>query len=127
MAINKILLVDDDKAHNYLNRIILKDNQVHCAVDEALNGQQALDYIAATDDCPDLILLDINMPGVDGFQFLAEYERVRKCSDQSLIFMLTSSQRDEDKDKALSNRFVSGYFDKPLTTAHIRKMLSVTN
>ena len=127
MQLNKILLVDDDKALNYLNRLILKDNRVDCTVDEALDGQQALDYISAADNCPDVILLDINMPGIDGFQFLKEYEKIGKCNQRSRIFMLTSSLRDEDRTTALSNKLVSGYLDKPLTTAHIRKILSAAN
>jgi CheY-like chemotaxis protein len=127
MPLNKILLVDDDKAVNYLNRLILKDNEINCPVDEALNGQQALDYISGTDDCPDVILLDINMPGIDGFQFLDEFEKGVKCCDRSRIFILTSSIRDEDRVAALSNKLVSGYLDKPLTTEHIRKILSLAN
>ena len=127
MPLNRILLVDDDKALNYLNRLILKDNRVDCPVDEALNGQQALDYISTSDSCPDVILLDINMPGIDGFQFLKEYEKIGKCNKRSRIFMLTSSLRDEDKTSALANKLVSGYLDKPLTTAHIHKILSVAN
>jgi len=124
MALNKILLVDDDKAFNFLNRFLLKENQITCPIYEALNGQQALDHISTTGECPDLILLDINMPGVDGFGFLREYEKMGKCCTHSRIFMLTSSQRDEDRTKALSNKFVSGYLDKPLTAAHILEILS---
>ena len=123
MPIHKILLVDDDRAINFLHRIILKDNNINCAVDEALNGEQALDYIAATDDCPDIILLDINMPGIDGFAFLKEYTERGKCCDKSKVFMLTSSQRDEDR--ATADKFhISGYLDKPLNSSHIEEILT---
>jgi CheY-like chemotaxis protein len=127
MPLNKILLVDDDKALNFLNRIELLANQVDCTIDEVLNGQQALDYIASVHECPDVILLDINMPGIDGFGFLKEFNAKDKCCDQSKIFMLTSSQREEDINAALSYSFVKGYFDKPLTKAHIQEMLSAVN
>lgn len=123
MNLNKILLVDDDKVLNFLNRKILKDNKVHCEVAEALNGQQALDYLDKSDECPDVILLDINMPQLDGFQFLTEFAKLSNPCTRTKIFMLTSSLRDEDKNAALANRLVTGYFDKPLSTMHIERML----
>ena len=125
MKPKKVLLVDDDKAYNFLNRIVLRDNEIDCPVEEANDGQQALDYIAKNEECPDVILLDLNMPGIDGFQFLKEYEARGKCCGHSKIFMLTSSMREEDREAALSNKFVKGYFDKPLSSSHIAEILAM--
>src|ERR1700685_4270812 len=103
MEIKKILLVDDSQPFNFLSRITLQQAIPSCQIDEALNGKTALDYITRSDECPDVILLDINMPVMDGFEFLKEFERKRKCSAHSKIFILTSSQREEDKRIALAN------------------------
>ena len=122
--LKKILLVDDDEAFNFLNRIAIKDYDVNCQVDETMDGKAALDYLEKTKQCPDVILLDVNMPVMDGFEFLEHFEKQNKCNNLSKIFILTSSLRDEDRMKSLNNKYVKGYFDKPLTTAHIKKILA---
>ena len=124
MALKKILLVEDDQAFNFLNRQILKMNNVNCQVDEALNGKAALDYLSTGKECPEVILLDLNMPVMDGFEFLEEFERKNKCSHRSSVFILTSSTRDEDRALSLSNNNVKGYFYKPLGPAAIKEILS---
>jgi CheY-like chemotaxis protein len=124
MATKKVLLVDDDAVVNFINRLMLTDHDVDCTVAEANDGQQAIEHIMANGDCPDVILLDINMPGMDGFEFLAEYEKRGKCCLNSKIYMLTSSPRQEEREKALTSRFVKGFFDKPLAPEHIREMFA---
>ena len=126
-ALKKVLLIDDDKALNFINRLTLQDHSADCHIAEALDGQQALDYLAEHDECPDVIFLDINMPGMDGFEFLEEMERRGKCCENSRIFMLTSSVRDEDRTKALSSELVKGYLDKPLSSRQIEQILAKAN
>ncbi|MBS1614107.1 MAG: response regulator [Bacteroidetes bacterium] len=122
MALNKILLVDDSEPFNYLSKAVLADNKVTCVINEALNGQEALDYLEREETCPDVILLDLNMPVMDGFDFLEEYAKREKCHAHTKIFVLTSSNRAEDKDRAVKNKFVMGYFDKPLSYFHIKEI-----
>ena len=122
--LKKILLVDDDEAFNFLNRIVFTDNKVFCQVDEVMDGSSALGYLAATNECPDVILLDINMPVMDGFEFLEQFEKNSPCAAICKVFILTSSQREEDRQRALGNKFVKGYFDKPLNGAHVKQILS---
>ncbi|MDB5283201.1 MAG: hypothetical protein JWO06_2276 [Bacteroidota bacterium] len=122
MDIKKILLVEDDQAFNFLNRMFLKSNEVDCQVDEALNGKAALDYLSATKECPEVILLDLNMPVMDGFEFLEQLKKRNKCSHASNVFILTSSALEEDRQISLSNQLVKGYFMKPLNKAHIEEI-----
>lgn len=124
MELKKILLVDDDEAFNFLNRIVFTDNKVNCQMDEVMDGKAALDYLENNEECPDVILLDINMPVMDGFEFLEQFEKRHKCTDKSKVFILTSSQRDEDRIKSIKNKYVKGYFDKPLNSTHVREILS---
>jgi len=124
MPLDKILLVDDDRATNFYNRIMLKDNNIDCAVLEALDGQEALTHIGNGERCPDVILLDINMPGIDGFEFLNQLEQGGKCCDHVSVYMLTSSTRDEDKSAALSHHSVKGFFEKPLSDTHLAEILA---
>ena len=124
MILKKILLVDDDSSLNFIHKYILKDYAIDCQVDEALNGQEALDQIAASGDCPDIIFLDINMPILNGFDFLKEYESRGRCCEHSQVYMLTSSLREEDKVAALSYKSVKGYYDKPLTADHLTSIMA---
>jgi CheY-like chemotaxis protein len=122
--LNKILLVDDDPVFNFLTRRILRESGVAAQVDEALDGIDALEYITASDPCPDVILLDLNMTRMDGLEFLKEYEKQGLCKNHTHVFMLTSSEREEDRTNALASNFVKGYFDKPLSDEDIQKMLA---
>ena len=122
MSLQKILLIDDDDAVNFLNKRKLKEFDSACEVVTAIDGREALNYLAATDKCPDVILLDLNMPGLDGFGFLKKYEEQGKCCNESkvFVFIVTSSLRNEDKMKAVTSGMVNGYFEKPLSENHIK-------
>lgn len=122
MKVKKILLVDDSQPFNFLTKQTLKKAIEGCQVDEVLNGQAAIKYLNAAADCPDVILLDLNMPVMDGFEFLREFEKRGKCLNNSKVFILTSSVLEEDKQAALANKYVKGYFDKPLGPEHIEKI-----
>ena len=119
----KFLLIDDDEAYNFINRITLTETISECSVTEALSGLQALEYLSRQEDCPEVILLDINMPEMDGFEFLKEFDTRRKCIGHTRIFMLTSSVREADRATALSFPSVTGYFDKPLSVDKIADIL----
>lgn len=126
-ALEKILLVDDSQPFNYLSRAILKDNKVFCQVDEVLNGKAALEYLEETDKLPDVILLDINMPVMDCFEFLEEYEKNPVWVEEIKLFILTSSNREEDRTRAMHVKSVKGYYDKPLSYRHIRDIKTYFN
>ena len=124
MALQKILLVDDDRAMRYYNSIMLKRSDITCTLDECRNGREALAYIKNTETLPDVILLDINMPVMDGHEFLHEYNLRTDAASQPRIFMLSSSDLDIEKCKQKNYPFVKGYFEKPLTEEHIAHILS---
>jgi CheY-like chemotaxis protein len=123
-ALKKILLVDDDKSFIYLNRAMLKYNDVTCEIDECRNGKEALAYIADTNQLPDVILLDIDMPVMNGLEFLEKFEKNDNRYEQTKVFVLSSST-DQDKVKSRRYNFVKGYFQKPLTDGHIKQILSL--
>lgn len=124
MKVSSVLLVDDERAVNFLNKIVLDENCPECGVAVADNGKKALDYLAEN-ECPDLIFLDLNMPVMDGFEFLDEFEKQQRCVGHSKIFVLTSSLRDEDRELALSKSTVSGYLPKPLTEEHLKTVADI--
>lgn len=126
MKIKRILLVDDDEGFNFLNQATLQESGLDCQIDVALNGKEALQQLALQKECPDIILLDLNMPLMDGFEFLNKFSDMATCVNSSNIFVLSSSERDEDRRKSLGNKMVKGFFSKPLSEVHIRQIMQMS-
>ena len=127
--LNSILLVEDDEATNFISQMVIK--KLNCAnhVQVAWNGADALDYIKQCGEkaCqpPELILLDINMPGLNGWEFLDEYCKLKeKEKIKVVVVMLTTSQNPDDKKRADNNPAVAGFRSKPLTPAVLEDILS---
>jgi CheY-like chemotaxis protein len=128
----KTLIVDDDAASQFLLRLVLDELGLDVPVIALTNGQEALDYIrqqcinenAASQECPDWILLDINMPVMDGFELL---ERLKALEQDNLmvsaITIITSSNYTKDMAKAMALG-VKDYLLKPITEEKIRKHLA---
>ena len=121
--INKILLIDDDPTANYLSKELLMSMNVAKEIEVAENCLRALELLKKP-NCADVILLDIKMPGIDGFDFLERLKGLN-LKKKVKVYMLTSSLRSEDKLKAFRFRAVIDYFEKPLTVDMI-KMVKAT-
>lgn len=118
-----ILLVDDDQVCNFLNENIIHLMDGQLKVQTALNGQSALDFLEENEGYPQLILLDLNMPVMDGFEFLNEFVKLpEKKRKNIVIVILTSSDYEKDRERASKYNVVSGYVTKPLTQ---EKMVSI--
>ena len=122
------LLVDDDQTTNYLNQLLIKRLEVTDKLLVALNGQEALDLLQqhcqdATDDCPALVLLDVKMPVMDGFAFLAAYDLLSLPHKEAIIIvMLTTSLHPQDLDR-IQKLNIAGFLNKPLTADKINEVL----
>jgi CheY-like chemotaxis protein len=123
-----ILLVDDDATTNFINQHLLKRMGVSEEVLVALNGQEALGMLQARcvqpcAACPALVLLDINMPVMDGFAFLKAYNELPQAlREGTVIVMLTTSMLDADMMRARQLP-VAGFLSKPLTRAGVNEVL----
>ena len=90
-------------------------------ISTALDGQLALDYLCTKNEdgeypSPNIIFLDINMPVMDGYQFLEAYDRLeRQKKSKNIIVMLSTSIREIDINRAKDHKTVIGYQFKPLT------------
>ena len=116
--ITSVLLIDDDATTNFIHKIVLNKVGIE-EVYEALNGLDAINHLEKS--CPDIIFLDINMPLMDGWEFLEEKERKELCKNVKIV-MLSSSIRSEDKKKAESYFSVIAYFEKPLNVEKIEEL-----
>jgi CheY-like chemotaxis protein len=128
-AISCALLVDDDETTNYLNQTLLERLNVTDTVLVAGNGQEALDLLqthcaqAASPTCPALILLDMKMPIMNGFEFLQAYtQRPPTENPAVVIIMLTTSLNPRDVAR-MQDMPIHGYLTKPLTRDKITQVL----
>jgi CheY-like chemotaxis protein len=120
------MLIDDSPDDNFFHeREIKKDNPTHIVIvkDSAV---EALDYLKTKKDPhSDLIFLDINMPGMNGWKFLEEYSKLDKeLQCQAIIIMLTTSDNTHDLAKAKKWDIISDYITKPLTKEMIKEITS---
>lgn len=121
----RILLVDDNEADNIYHEIMLRRAGYAGAVVVCESGEAALDYLRShPDQLPELILLDINMPGMDGFEFAQCATPYLTGGDTATIVMLTSSASETDRRKAQELPIIRGYIIKPLTEGTAVELLA---
>lgn len=128
-ATKRILLIDDDAVTNMINSRIIT-MQGHFLVETYINAQEALEHClrcaeANLNQFPYLIFLDINMPVMDGWEFLNEFEKIplpikKNCK----VYMLTSSIDAEDIDKSKTYNSVAEFISKPLTKSKFDTLIS---
>ena len=124
-----ILLIDDDEATNFFNQIVLEEAGVAKQIKIVESGQEALEFLQTKENGnyprPELIFLDINMPGMDGWDFLKAYADLSdEYKGNIIVVMLTTSLNPEDKEKANSMPDVTSFQNKPLTQAKIDEIIS---
>jgi len=121
--LNCVLLIDDDSATNTYHQIVMDRLGISNHIQICINGKDALNYLTNQGDYidktnlpkPDLIFLDINMPGMNGFDFLDEYQSLpEEQKEEYVIIMLTTSLNEEDELKAKAYTTVSDFLNKPL-------------
>jgi CheY-like chemotaxis protein len=118
-----VLIVDDSEADRYILKRMLNELAFDISIFEMSDGESALEFMGDFEEnqrkyvegFPPLItFLDINMPIKDGYEYLSEFSTLRKKfnMEHSIVMMFTSSERQDDKDKALKYSFVKGFLIK---------------
>ena len=115
-----VMLVDDNDTDNFISKRIIEITNFSEEVIVKNSGKSALDYLEDNKDdpanLPEIIFLDINMPIVDGFVFLYEYEKFNnEIKDKCRVIILSSSDNKRDIDKIVNNDYVIKFVTKPLT------------
>ncbi|NVO33357.1 response regulator [Hymenobacter lapidiphilus] len=121
-----VLLIDDDQTNNFLNELLIKKLDVTERVLVAESGTDALSLLARNaPDAPDLILLDVNMPGMSGIQFLEAYQQLpAEQRGATVIVMLTTTMDARDLGR-LDELSIAGLVSKPLTKEKVDHLLQL--
>ena len=127
MKLKHLLLVDDDPTTNFFNQHLIGKMNLFNEIHVAENGQVALEKIEELQrrgESPDMILLDINMPIMNGFEFLDHYQELSDQVKSSVVVcMITTSLAQEDLEKSKEYSVLSDYIDKPLYEAKMRELI----
>lgn len=119
MPIKSIMVVDNSDADHLITEILIRDYNPAIEIIKAYDGAEALEILKKSDEEPSLILLDINMPGMDGFTFLEHYKDIHTST---VVVMLSSSDQEKDKTKALAYEPVKQYMVKPISVLDLETL-----
>jgi CheY-like chemotaxis protein len=125
-----VLCVDDDKVALMINKLNVKKASFCEAVETAENGKEAIQYFEKQEmlpleerKIPNLIFLDLNMPLMDGWEFLDAFgEKYRETYPKVRIALLSSSVNPEDRIKAVKNSMILCFIDKALGIENLREL-----
>lgn len=125
--LNCVLIVDDDNVSNFISEKVIKSNGSVRMVTAVTDGKQAIEYLkhqCEDDDpyaCPDLILLDLNMPYFDGFEFVDNY-RKKEIYKNIPVVVVTSTEPMEEQKEKLRQAGIP-YITKPLSGEKFTRIL----
>lgn len=127
MKNRNLYVIDDDKIYHFLLKNLLKQNNINVNSTFFANGHDAIEFLSANNDneiLPDIILLDVNMPIMNGWQFLEDYIKLKgTLLKEPVIYMISSSNNEVDINKAREfTGVVNEYFLKPICKEDLDKI-----
>lgn len=118
-----VMLVDDEDDHHFITRLTLRKAGFTGRFESFHDAHQALAHLRSMPVAPDLFLVDINMPGVSGFQLLETCEREGLLpNDRTLVVMCSSSNRPVDIEAARGFRSVNDYIEKSFSVEQFQRL-----
>lgn len=131
-----VMLIDDDIIDLFISQKNIEKLEIESEIKSFNNGFSAIEFLRTLEVekldqnmfIPDFILLDINMPKMNGFQFMNEFNQLSIVKERNIkVYMLSASNNTKFIDNAKSGRFSDGFIAKPLTVGKLNNMLENFN
>lgn len=127
-----VCIIDDDEVYKFFMKRVLKIKKIARDVISFADGEEAYNFINKNKEnpekLPDLIFLDINMPIMDGFQFMAEYVKIQAAIEKKItIYMVTSSIDPIDLEHSKKYVEISDFITKPVKADVLKKIINSLN
>lgn len=124
----KLLVIDDDDINIFIIKKIVEKTGYEVDMVAKTNGQLAIDYLTTCignkEELPQLVLIDINMPVLNGWEFLEAYEKLNIVNKVEM-YMLSSSVYENDIEKAKTYQTVKGFISKPLSIERLTELFKL--
>lgn len=123
-----VLLVDDDRECLFLHKYAIRESARAEHIEVAMNGEEAITFIrsAINSDMslPEIVFVDINMPVMDGWQFIEEYDKLPDYAKSKMnVIMLSASINPDDEFRAKANKNIWRYYQKNLSTEKVTELV----
>lgn len=127
--IKKVAVIDDDQVFQLIIKKQIEMKEIQCEIMSFYNGQEAIEFFEANVDAeekwPDLVMLDVNMPVKNGWDFLEDYKFLpQDLRGKVKLYMVTSSVIQSDIDRANGNENITSFVSKPITNEKLEEVFS---
>ena len=121
-----VLLVDDNDTDNFIHKRIIELAGFAENIIVKNSGKSALEFLESQEVIPSVVFLDINMPIVDGFVFLFEFDNFpEEVKEKCKIVILSSSDNKKDIDRIVDNEYVIHFITKPLSEESLNELKTI--
>ena len=122
MNIKSVMIIDDSEMDQYLAKYMIEKYDNNIQILQTYDGEEALEVLKSIPKQPDLIFLDINMPRMNGHEFLEVYDNWEGHSE--VVIMLTSSDQEQDKERSMAFKCVKKYCIKPIERVDLQALIA---
>lgn len=125
---HKFLLIDDEEVFNFIHTQVIQLIEPNAQIKEIRSSTSALEFIRTSngqsEEFPDVIFVDINMPEMNGFELLEELQKLSSTFvTKPHIYMVTSSLFESDRKRAETYSILSGFMEKPISATEVQKVV----